>query len=675
MPRHVLFSSLLLLLFTGIQCSTTKVFRVAPTESFYHGTNSVFGYYVCRGIDLNAGREALDFNAEHAKAFYVTKDRALAEKWAANKAKMFGGSPVVIRYSVSSNFRNDFGGKILDDRDEWAEFVKLSRANANKHKYKFVEGMVLKNPGDEAKKAEGFGHQLAITNQGLANFFSQHETAGCEHVGAPPKESIFDESGKTYKKIPHSQRHEHTGDSTRSLIYRVPDLQVYLLEKPAQRRHSKDIGHERLTDISIIKQLGLLPATYTAQWDSKHQYLITPYIPGQTLEEIFNDETFWEPQSKRRAKLIRLIHNLIDQGIFVRGMSPRNLVYSSGQWFLISSQELSAGLSLILARGLFARDRRDSLAKLWLNSAGIKRKKETKRLIDDALCHFENNTEKCLTFVSSSPLQSKLPSVTIVVATYGKRHGYHKHLYENFKQQDYKGPLTLLIYDNAGTASPFFDTLNDSKVTYMHTTKTLKELSLGAKRNWLGDNAPGEIIVVFDDDDFYGSNYVSFMISEMMRTNASLMRAKTWLMSHFNAPGAGLAYNMVTPKGAPTGWGFAFVFKKSIMATCRYADKNRIEEDPLARCVATNPDMKMVSVVFDTPNKNPLMLKFESHTPRNIQPKTWTGPTGIYEFLYSSTGRRAPGAEYTKGQVLNIFSNQKKLIEKYINFYYSTGKI
>ena len=286
-------------------------------------------------------------------------------------------------------------------------------------------------------------------------------------------------------------------------------------------------------------------------------------------------------------------------------------------------------------------------------------------------CRFDIATKACDTITSP-----QLPSVTIAVATYKKRHGYHTYLYDIFKQQDYQGSLTLIVYDNADVPSPFFTALNDQRVTYKHTTQTPVQLSLGAKRNWLADNASGEIVVVFDDDDFYGSNYVSFMVSEMKRTGASLIRAQTWLMSHFNAAGNDLAYHMVTPVGAPTGWGFAFVFKKSIMTSCRYDDLNRLEEDPLADCVRTNPAMKMLSIDFDTPNKKPLMLKFESYTPKSVTAEghAWAGPGGSYLFFYGNPAtRRAPGQEYTNQQVLNIFSTQRALIEQYINFYKAAG--
>lgn len=270
----------------------------------------------------------------------------------------------------------------------------------------------------------------------------------------------------------------------------------------------------------------------------------------------------------------------------------------------------------------------------------------------------------------------QLPSVTIAVATYKKRHGYHRYLYDSFRQQDYQGPLTLIVYDNANVPSSFFTALNDPKVTYQHTTQTPTQLSLGAKRNWLADNASGEIVVVFDDDDFYGSNYVSFMVSEMKRTGASLIRAKTWLMSHFNESGRDLTYHMVTPVGTETGWGFAFVFKKSIMTSCRYADLNRLEEDSLADCVNNNPTMEMVSIEFDTLNKKPLMLKFESYTPKSVAPAyLWSGAGGSYERFYGdpATGR-LPGQEFTKPQILNIFSSQQSLVKKYIFFYKKMSK-
>ena len=47
---------------------------------------------------------------------------------------------------------------------------------------------------------------------------------------------------------------------------------------------------------------------------------------------------------------------------------------------------------------------------------------------------------------------------------------------------------------------------------YYHATS---RLTVGAKRNWLAENASGQILAHFDDDDYYAPNYLTDMISLM----------------------------------------------------------------------------------------------------------------------------------------------------------------
>ena len=48
--------------------------------------------------------------------------------------------------------------------------------------------------------------------------------------------------------------------------------------------------------------------------------------------------------------------------------------------------------------------------------------------------------------------------------------------------------------------------------------------SIGAKRNYLCDAANAEVIVQFDDDDFYAPHYVESMLSLMRDQNADIVK-------------------------------------------------------------------------------------------------------------------------------------------------------
>jgi len=100
--------------------------------------------------------------------------------------------------------------------------------------------------------------------------------------------------------------------------------------------------------------------------------------------------------------------------------------------------------------------------------------------------------------------------VSVLCPTYG-REDHGPKLYDVFNAQTY-GNRELLILDDSATPSVFFQNLNDPNVRYHHTTS---RLTVGAKRNWLAENARGEILAHFDDDDYYAPNYLTNMIGSM----------------------------------------------------------------------------------------------------------------------------------------------------------------
>jgi glycosyltransferase involved in cell wall biosynthesis len=276
------------------------------------------------------------------------------------------------------------------------------------------------------------------------------------------------------------------------------------------------------------------------------------------------------------------------------------------------------------------------------------------------------------------------PSVSVVIATYGERHAYHELIYKAYKAQDYNGKLNLIIYDNASTPSPFFTADNaakyDHSVIYKHTTKTPNELSLGAKRNKLVEMSASDILVVWDDDDFYGKNYVSFMVEKLGKLDADFLKSTKWLMAHFNKKGDGLEYHTVSPNvGKTHGWGFSYIFNRKVYTEtkCRYADQNRGEEDPFAECVDQHKKYSFKRFEFDALSAKPYMVKFESYTPKKIvsMNKNWQK---TYDIRYGKNdkfqSRNPEGPPLSIDQVANIKPEQSQLLREYSKLYQKLGQ-
>ena len=94
--------------------------------------------------------------------------------------------------------------------------------------------------------------------------------------------------------------------------------------------------------------------------------------------------------------------------------------------------------------------------------------------------------------------------------------------YRLFCSQTYENK-ELLIHDNSKEPSAFFRKPNDPRVKYFHDNKTDH---IGAKRNILAENASGDVLMHFDDDDFYSRYYIKFMLDSL--GEADLAKLSSW---------------------------------------------------------------------------------------------------------------------------------------------------
>jgi endonuclease/exonuclease/phosphatase family metal-dependent hydrolase len=204
------------------------------------------------------------------------------------------------------------------------------------------------------------------------------------------------------------------------------------------------------------------------------------------------------------------------------------------------------------------------------------------------------------------------PHVSIVVPTYPPRHIYHELLYETFLAQDYpENKLELIIFDNGPKKSVFFGSQELKRVTYYHIED---KISLGQKRNWLVEHAKGSVILSFDDDDFYGHNYVSFMTKKILSNKKyNLIKLISWPMASLGPKSNLLEFDFVKPNFTNFGWGFNWVYKKDIFtkSNCRFGDENYAEEDSFAKCIANKLGDQTI-YRFDTGDAPYNLLKFEN---------------------------------------------------------------
>ncbi len=189
--------------------------------------------------------------------------------------------------------------------------------------------------------------------------------------------------------------------------------------------------------------------------------------------------------------------------------------------------------------------------------------------------------------------------ISIICPTYG-RPERHQNLYAAFTHQTYPDK-ELLVLDDSPEKSPFFQALQDKQVHYQHLSK---KQSIGNKRNQLVVMAKGELIVHFDDDDYYAPQYVETMVRFLDKADfAKLCKWLAWKeeakelwewdtrsMGNFEVTGRHesvpldrLKYYSAEKKKAVLearswGFGFTYVYRKSLWNELHFDDQDHGED-------------------------------------------------------------------------------------------------
>jgi glycosyltransferase involved in cell wall biosynthesis len=138
-----------------------------------------------------------------------------------------------------------------------------------------------------------------------------------------------------------------------------------------------------------------------------------------------------------------------------------------------------------------------------------------------------------------------------------------------------------------------FSDLADRNIFYERIDR---KLSVGEKRNLLIDKSHGEIIVQFDDDDYYCPDYVRTMVSALSTLNADLINLRGWFLYdcrsrffgywnlmqkeglHYRCDQAGVVQLMLNSENNGgladnhLGYGFSYAFKKKVWKEVKFPE-------------------------------------------------------------------------------------------------------
>lgn len=129
-----------------------------------------------------------------------------------------------------------------------------------------------------------------------------------------------------------------------------------------------------------------------------------------------------------------------------------------------------------------------------------------------------------------------MPAISITTPSF-QRHALLERqlrIVQAQSEQDFE----WLILDDSPEPATFFRKVDDPRIRYHHHAGG--RMRIGAKRNWLADQASAPVIAHFDDDDYYAPDYLKTMLGHLSRRGADIAKFSAWHV--YSLPHRQLAY-------------------------------------------------------------------------------------------------------------------------------------
>ena len=162
--------------------------------------------------------------------------------------------------------------------------------------------------------------------------------------------------------------------------------------------------------------------------------------------------------------------------------------------------------------------------------------------------------------------------------------------------------IEWLVFDDSPRPSPYLQPRANPRLKYFYSAS---RYAIGEKRNILAEHARGEIIVHFDDDDFYAPTYVERMVGQLQQ-GFDAVKLSGWFL-HSAVHGAfgywdtarGGAHHRwgrtvrayVDAPDTPSaddnliGYGFSYAYRRSVWEAVRFPPVNACEDAPFMKAV------------------------------------------------------------------------------------------
>jgi glycosyltransferase involved in cell wall biosynthesis len=198
----------------------------------------------------------------------------------------------------------------------------------------------------------------------------------------------------------------------------------------------------------------------------------------------------------------------------------------------------------------------------------------------------------------------KVAGMVSVITPTRNRSRFLRQALRHFRSQDHREIEWLISDDSTEDAAPL-DTGGQQNI---HYSRVSGKLPIGTKRNILIEQARGEFIVQFDDDDYYAPHYVSHMVAALEARRADLINLRGWFFydlpsrffgywdlmqktgPHYCCSDSGVSLIFLSDdnnRGFQTnhlGFGFSYAFRRSVWEATPFPDIDWNEDGAFARC-------------------------------------------------------------------------------------------
>jgi glycosyltransferase involved in cell wall biosynthesis len=164
------------------------------------------------------------------------------------------------------------------------------------------------------------------------------------------------------------------------------------------------------------------------------------------------------------------------------------------------------------------------------------------------------------------------PFVSICTPTYNRRI-FIPTLITNYLAQTYPPQLMewVIIDDGTDPVGDLFE--NVPGVKYIRVEEKMK---LGRKRNFMHEQAKGEIIVYMDDDDYYPPDRVNHAVNKLRSRPQALCAGSSAIYIYFNDTQKIWQFGPYGPNHATAG---TFAFKRELLDQTKYDDEAEMAEE------------------------------------------------------------------------------------------------